>query len=81
MPTEDSKGALASEDPLYDSDEAAAHLKLKSGKTLEVWRCTKRYDLEYIRVGRLIRYRKSALDKFLASRTVSGQANSGETQP
>ena len=56
-------------DPLLDQRQAAAYLDLKPG-TLEVWRCTKRYSIEYVRVGRNVRYRKSALDAFLASRTV-----------
>jgi excisionase family DNA binding protein len=60
-------------DPLYDTARAAEYLKVKPA-TLEIWRCNKRYDLEYIKVGRLIRYRKSALDKFLKRRTVVADA-------
>jgi len=40
-------------------------------QTLAAWRCTDRYNLAYIRVGRLIRYRESAIEAFLESRTVS----------
>lgn len=38
--------------------------------TLAVWRCTGRYDVPYIRVGRAIRYRREELDAWLESRTV-----------
>jgi predicted DNA-binding transcriptional regulator AlpA len=40
-------------------------------QTLEVWRHTKRYPLEYIKIGSKVRYRRSAVDKFIASRTVT----------
>jgi excisionase family DNA binding protein len=60
-------------DPLYDTARAAEYLQVKPA-TLEIWRCNKRHDLEYIKVGRLIRYRKSALDKFLKRRTVVADA-------
>jgi excisionase family DNA binding protein len=49
--------------------QAAAYLGVEAN-TLAIWRCTKRYPLPYIKVGRLVRYRKSDLDAFLASRTV-----------
>lgn len=39
-------------------------------RTLEVWRCTKRYQIPFIKVGRLVKYRQSALDAFLESRTM-----------
>ena len=36
--------------------------------TLAVWRCTKRYKLPYIKVGRLIRYKESDVEAFIQSR-------------
>jgi excisionase family DNA binding protein len=42
--------------------------------TLNVWRCAKRYPLQFIRVGRHIRYRASDVEAFLRSRTVPGGA-------
>lgn len=48
---------------------AAAYLGVETS-TLAVWRCTKRYPLPFIKVGRLVYYRKSALDIFLVARTV-----------
>ncbi len=37
-------------------------------QTLAVWRCMKRYRLPYVKVGRLIRYRRQDVDAFIASR-------------
>lgn len=48
---------------------AAAYLGIKAA-TLAMWRSTKRYPLPYIKVGRLVQYRKTHLDAFLANRTV-----------
>jgi hypothetical protein len=50
-------------------DAAAAYLGV-APSTLAMWRCTKRYPLPYIKVGRLVQYRKNHLDAFLANRTV-----------
>jgi excisionase family DNA binding protein len=40
-----------------------------SVETLNVWRCTRRYRLAYIKVGRLVRYRLSDIKQFLETRT------------
>ena len=56
---------------LFSEQAAASFLDISPG-TLSVWRCTKRYALPYIKVGRLVRYKKSDLDAFLSSRTVQG---------
>lgn len=45
--------------------EAADLLKI-SEQTLAIWRCTKRYDLPYYRVGRRIRYTRADIDAFVA---------------
>ncbi len=55
-------------DPLRTEDESAQYLGVKP-TTLQIWRSTKRYPLPYIKVGRLVRYRQSALEAFLVSRT------------
>lgn len=61
--------ALApSTDPALNTLEAAAYLDVRPS-TLEVWRCTGRYNLEFEKVGRCVRYRRSALDRFKAART------------
>ncbi len=35
-----------------------------STTTLSTWRCTKRYPLPYVKVGRLVRYRLVDVDAF-----------------
>lgn len=53
---------------LLDSEQTAMVLGVAPG-TLEVWRCTGRYDLSYIKVGRKVRYRAGDIRAFLESRT------------
>ena len=40
-------------------------------KTLAVWRCTKRYPLPWVRVGRNVMYKPEDVQAFIESRTVS----------
>ena len=61
---------------LFDNRVAAHYIDVKP-QTLDVWRCTKRYEIPYIKVGRLIKYRKSDLDAWLNSRTVSSVGGEG----
>ena len=35
-----------------------------STTTLSTWRCTKRYALSYVKVGRLVRYRLADVEAF-----------------
>ncbi|WP_181952734.1 helix-turn-helix domain-containing protein [Saccharospirillum alexandrii] len=42
-----------------------------STQTLAIWRCNKRYDLRYVKVGRYVRYRHCDLMTFIEGRTVS----------
>ena len=56
-------------DPLLTPPQASAYLGV-SENTLSVWRCVGRYSIPYIKTGRLVKYRKSALDAFLDRRTV-----------
>lgn len=57
--------ACEAHEPLLTRREAAAYLQVAPG-TLAVWDCKKRYDLRPIKVGRrLVRYRRSDLDRFL----------------
>ena len=60
-----------STDPLLTPPEAASYLGVTEN-TLSVWRCVGRYAIPYIKSGRLVKYRKSALDAFLERRTVGG---------
>lgn len=56
--------------------EAAAYLGV-TPETLAVWASTRRYPLRFIKIGRLSKYRKSDLDDFINSRTIScGYRNS-----
>jgi excisionase family DNA binding protein len=55
-------------DPLFKPAEAAEYIGVAE-TTLSVWRCVGRYNIPFIKVGRLVRYRKSALDMFLERRT------------
>ena len=54
---------------LFGNDATAAYLGV-TPRTLEVWRCTKRHQIPYIKVGRLVKYRQSDLDHWLAAQTV-----------
>lgn len=56
---------------LLTRDEAAEYLGVKP-QTLSVWACAKRYELPYVKVGRLVRYRRDDLDSWLESRTARG---------
>jgi excisionase family DNA binding protein len=55
--------------PLVTAEQAAEMLSVTIG-TLSVWRCVKRYDLPFVKVGRSIRYRLRDLEAFLERRTV-----------
>ena len=55
-------------DVLLTRNEAAEYLGV-SPNTLAIWSCTGRYDLPFVKVGRLAKYQKSTLDQFLQRRT------------
>lgn len=52
---------------LFTPEEAAIILGVKE-TTLGVWRATQRYNLKYVKVGHLVRYRKQDIVDFLESR-------------
>lgn len=54
---------------LLDSAEAAKYIGV-APQTLAIWRCAKRYDIPFVKVGSRVKYRKEDLDAWLASRTV-----------
>jgi len=72
------ESAIVGDDPALDTRAAAAYLDIKPS-TLEVWRSTGRYDLPFEKRGRCVRYRKSALDRFLAARTYCSTGQYGAT--
>lgn len=60
---------LNENDRLLSREEAAEFLGVSKG-TLEVWASTGRYDLPYIKVGRLVKYWLSDLITFANSRKI-----------
>ena len=52
---------------LLDEKQAAEHLTVSPG-TLSVWRSTGRYNLPFVKVGRMVRYRLTDLDAWLEAR-------------
>ena len=54
--------------PLLTRAEAAVYLGVKI-QTLALWASTGRYDLPFVKVGRLSKYRQSDLDEFLERNT------------
>lgn len=54
------------------SCEDTAQLLGTTAGTLSVWRCTRRYPLPYVKVGRSVRYRESDVLDFIERRTVGG---------
>ena len=57
---------------LLDNGPAAEYVGIEP-HTLEIWRCTGRYKIRFIRVGRRIKYRRADLDDWLESRTVNAE--------
>jgi len=49
--------------------EAADFLGVTT-ETLSVWRCDKRYDLPYIKIGSKVFYLKSDVENFIKSRRI-----------
>jgi len=58
-------GAAAMRSELLSRTEAAAYLGVAK-QTLAIWKCTKRYNLPYVKIGKLVKYRKSDLDRFIS---------------
>lgn len=57
--------------PLFTRTEAAHYIGVKP-QTLAVWACHQRYPLPMIKVGRLVKYRKTDLDAFLDANRQGG---------
>jgi len=57
----------------YNAKEAADILGIRE-ETLAVWRCTKRYPLPYVKIGRKVFYRGGDLKRFIESRVVRMEA-------
>ncbi len=52
---------------LLTPQQVADQLSVSVG-TLAVWRATRRYDLPYTKIGRLVRYRLDDVEAFIAAR-------------
>ncbi len=57
-----------------DTKQAAEYLGL-SPETLATWRCTKRQEIPYLKLGSRVKYLKSDLDAWLESRKVGSNQN------
>jgi excisionase family DNA binding protein len=44
-------------------------------ETLAMWRCTRRVELPFVRVGRCVRYLPEDVQRFVAARRVTGSAD------
>ena len=53
---------------LLTRKEAAEFLGC-SAMTLAIWKCTKRYPLPYVKIGKNVRYRLSDLKDFISNNT------------
>ena len=54
---------------LIDTQTTAEILGVKP-ETLVVWRCTKRYDLPYVKIGRKVFYQEGDVKNFIESRLI-----------
>ena len=57
---------------LMDPSETSQLISVAQG-TLAVWRSTGRYDLPYVKVGRLVRYRRTDIEAWLNRRRKTSQ--------
>lgn len=64
------KASPESKTELLTRREAASFLGV-SEQTLAVWHCTKRYNLPVVKVGRLAKYRRGDLERFVNGETIS----------
>ncbi|MBF0612804.1 MAG: helix-turn-helix domain-containing protein [Magnetococcales bacterium] len=60
--------SLSQTKKLLTPDQAAEILEV-SKATLNNWRCTGRYNLPFVKVGRAVRYSQEAIQAFIAKRT------------
>ncbi len=55
---------------LLTRKEAAEYLGV-TPQTLAIWACVKRYNLPYVKIGRLVKYRRSDLENFINQQTIT----------
>ncbi len=59
---------------LLSRKEAAVYLGVAE-MTLSIWKSTGRYNLPVVKIGRLVKYKKSDLDAFIERRTTGGKSH------
>lgn len=69
--------ALKIQSDLLSREQAAEYLGV-TPQTLAVWASTHRYDLPFVKIGRLVKYRKADLDTFITSRVIYGKESCHE---
>src|SRR5690606_12131648 len=62
-------------DELLTPEQAAALLGIPK-QTLAKWRCTRVVELEYIKLGHLVRYERSAIHRFIEAGRVHSRGTS-----
>ena len=55
---------------LMNEHEVAERLGVSPG-TLRVWRCTKRHNLPFIKLGKSVRYDVAAVEQFITASTIT----------
>jgi excisionase family DNA binding protein len=60
------------ESDLLSREQAAAYLGV-AVQTLAIWKSTKRYGLPFVKIGRLVKYKRCDLDAFICKHS-GGQA-------
>jgi predicted site-specific integrase-resolvase len=65
--------AVAPTSDLLSREEAAGYLGVNP-RTLANWSCTGRYALPVVKIGRLAKYRRRDLDRFIVARTVGAES-------
>lgn len=55
---------------LLTREQAAQYLGVTSS-TLAVWACTHRYHLPFVKIGRLVKYRRTDLEAFIQRQTIN----------
>jgi excisionase family DNA binding protein len=58
---------------LLSRKEAAQYLGV-SENTLAIWKCTGRYSLPCVKIGRLVKYRRADLDAFIERNVIMKEA-------
>lgn len=54
---------------LLSTEDAAIYLGI-SARTLETWRCKQKYNIPYVKIGSVVRYKISDLDNYISNNTV-----------